>query len=478
MPLILPSNSISAGGYEVANSLRFDGADYLVRSKGASETSLTKGTFSFWIKRTNIDGDQHFIYSNTVQDTNNRGYFSWRSTEKIRIISTTNNASELVLETNQLFRDPSAWTHIVYSIDTTQSTASNRCILYVNGTRVTSFSTAIYMDQNSQCDIFEGGQTNQEYIGGITGGTSNLHSYLSEYVYIDGQALDPTSFGEFDEDSGIWKPIDVSELTFGTNGFYLDFENSGSLGADVSGNGNNFTVNNLTSIDQTTDTPTNNYSTLNPLHRGADDFTNVIFKDGNTTFDCNESGTGILPVNYSSIGMSQGKWYCEVNCIADVGTAIALGIEEGFSDVDYGGQRSTSIAYKGSNGEKRVNDTSSAYGNSFTSGDTIGIALDLDNNYVYFSKNGTWQNSGDPESGATGTGGISVVDSSSTTTGVYHFAVSDNISSGTFEVSFNFGNPAYTISSGNSDGNGMGNFEYSVPSGYYALNTKNLSEFG
>ena len=110
---ILPANTLSSG-FDVANSGRFDGADHLVRSKGASETGLTKGTFSLWVKRTNIDGEQHLLYSNTVADTNNRGYFSWRADEKLRILTTTNNSSELVLESTQLFRDPSAWYHIVY----------------------------------------------------------------------------------------------------------------------------------------------------------------------------------------------------------------------------------------------------------------------------------------------------------------------------------------------------------------------------
>jgi len=473
-PLILGTNSIKDTGFDVANSLRFDNGSSDTLTKTPTTSNRKTWTYSAWCKRSKLSSSDIIILFGARADANDNFWFGFQY-DNFRIKNKIGGTTK-TLTTNRLFRDSSAWYHIVISMDTTQATDSNRTKIYINGVQETSFSTEEYPSLNADTPVNY--SSSPFTIGDDGTGAYYFDGYMAEVCLIDGTALDPTSFGEFDEDTGIWKPIDVSGLTFGTNGFYLDFENSGSLGADVSGNGNNFTVNNLTSIDQTTDTPTNNYSTLNPLHRGADDFTNVIFKDGNTTFDCNESGTGILPVNYSSIGMSQGKWYCEVNCIADVGTAIALGIEEGFSDVDYGGQRSTSIAYKGSNGEKRVNDTSSAYGNSFTSGDTIGIALDLDNNYVYFSKNGTWQNSGDPESGATGTGGISVVDSSSTTTGVYHFAVSDNISSGTFEVSFNFGNPAYTISSGNSDGNGMGNFEYSVPSGYYAFNTKNLARYG
>jgi hypothetical protein len=206
---------------------------------------------------------------------------------------------------------------------------------------------------------------------------------MAEAVLLDGQALDPTSFGEFDEDSGIWKPIDVSGLTFGTNGFYLDFENSGSLGADVSGNGNNFTVNNLTSIDQTTDTPTNNFATLNPLN-------SVVVTNGS-------------------------------------------GVE-------------------------------SSYGDTYGNGDIIGIALNMDDNEITFYKNGTAQNSGTAISIPTPDGAcfLNIVNGADT--------------SDTFKI--NFGNAPYTISSGNSDGNSIGNFEYAVPSGYLSLCTKNLATDG
>ena len=473
MPLIFGTNSIKDTGFNVANSLRFDGADHLVRSKGGSETGLTKGTFSFWVKRTNIDGSQHFLYSNTVADTNNRGYISWRDSEKIRIITSTNNSSELILETSQLFRDPSAWSHIVYSIDTTQSTAANRAKLYVNGTQVTSFSTDTYMDQNSQCDIFEGGQTNKEFIGGLIGNTSNLHSYLSEYVYIDGLALAPTDFGEFDEDSGIWKPIDVSGLTFGTNGFYLEFKQAGTgtnasgMGADTSGNNNHLAVANLTAVDQSTDTCTNNGTTFQPLDLQASTQTLV---EGNLKVTTDSGGD--WEVMASTIGVNSGKWYFEAKLIT-LGSNAIIGVIDindarlNTTTAYYIGQSTPGCGYQ-NNGARP--DTGAGFGASYTNNDIIGVAIDMDNLKVYFSKNGTFQNSGNPTSGATGTG---AQDLTASTT--YCFAIS-GYSSTVWEA--NFGSPPYAISSGNQDGDGYGNFEYAVPSGYFALNTKNLAEYG
>ena len=484
---ILPANSAS-GGFEVANSARFDGAYHLVRSKGASETGLTKGTFSLWVKRTNIDGEQHFLYSNTVADSNNRGYFSWRADEKLRILTSTNNSSELVLETSQLFRDPSAWYHIVYSIDTTQSTAANRCILYINGTRVTAFDTATYMDQNSQCDIFEGGQTNKEYIGGMTGDTSNLHSYLSEYVYIDGLALAADQFGEFDEDSGIWKPIDVSGLTFGNEGFYLNFQTSAELGDDVSGNTNDFTESNLTAVHQSTDTCTNNFATFNGV---LPQMSSMALTEGNLQGATSSSHQAFFGSFFSSIGVTTGKWYAEFKCTGNA-NRVYVGISSNLeADVKGSSGSAYTFAYKGNgwayggqDGKIAHTDSNTflTYGAALSDNDIVGVALDLDELEIYFSVNGSFQNSGDPTSGSSQTGGVVTaggkVLNGSGSTGTYYFCVSDNDQGTVCTVQANFGSPIHSISSGNADADGHGNFEFAVPSGYFAICTKNLAEYG
>ena len=472
MPLIIPSNSISAVGYEVDNSLRFNKAssDYLNYETGDTTTSETKSTLSAWVKRTAV-GVNTVIFgheeSNSlrsaiyINDDDNFLYFQ--------------NSGNIFL-TNAKFRDTSAWYHFVVTSDLTQATASDRVKLYINGVQETSFATESYPSQNASNSVPNfGNQTIGVNIYNSSPSSSNyFDGYMAEVCFIDGQALDPTSFRQFDEDSGIWKPKDVSGLSFGTNGFYLPFENSGALGQDDSGNGNNFTVNNLTSIDQTTDTPTNNYATMNPLDNF---YYGATFSEGNLKL-VQPSSTECYTT--STIGISSGKWYWEVKITSSGSNKEFVGIADKVSTASdfspYSGN-SQIISYYGFTGDSKAGSTTtnSSWGDTFTTGDIIGVALDLDNDKIYFSKNGTFQNSGDPTSGPTGTGALSVPTSPADG---HWFAQFSNITNtgSTFEI--NFGNPTFSISSGNSDGNGMGNFEYAVPSGYYALNTKNLSEYG
>ena len=467
MPLILGTNSIKDEGYEVDNSLRFnDGSsDYLSKTLG-TPTNNKKWTWSSWLKRSTISNDQHTFFS--AGTDYNMLQFATADTIQIEFDDSDNYR----VRSNRLFRDVSAWYHIVVAVDTTQATASNRMKFYVNGVQETSFSTANYPPLNYDTPINSATEHN---IGRRITDTSKFYDgYMAEIVFIDGQQLDPTSFGEFDEDSGIWKPIDVSGLTFGNNGFYLDFENSGSLGADVSGNGNNFTVNNLTAIDQTTDTCTNNFATWNPLDGHI---SHMVFSEGNLkTYFGSTNTTKSYP--RSTIGVASGKWYFEVlNVVNTNGQSVGITDRSSPSSTHELGYDPYEYAYLNT-GEKINNSSSSSYGNTYSSNDIIGVALDLDNNKLYFSKNGVWQNSGDPTSGATGTGAISITSPSSTNNGFYFLAVGEYSGTQNPTWSANFGNPPYTISSGNSDGNGYGLFEYQPPSGYYALNTKNLAEYG
>ena len=466
--IILPSNS--SGEYEVANSLRFNSgsSDYLNKTNG-TPTNNDICTISLWTKFSNVGSDLGIFSQHT--DSNNRFQLIRTGAGYLSLLQKTSGSTEISIATDRLFRDASAWYNIVLAIDTTQGTASNRVKLYINGVQETSFQTETYPSQNT--DIrFNSSSLSQE-ISRITADTY-MDGYMTEVVFIDGQQLTPTSFGEFDEDTGIWKPIDVSSLTFGTNGFYLDFENSSSLGADVSGNGNNFTVNNLTSIDQTTDTCTNNFCTMNPLDNY---YASSTFSEGNCKIVTSASNYSI---NTGTIQMTTGKWYAEIEADASNSDGAWIGItgKQTTASSETLGNSNYQYAYRGDTGNYRNNGSNNTYGNTYTTGDIIGIAVDLDNNKLYFSKNGTFQNSGDPTSGATGTGAISITAPSSTPLGGYFFAVSDASGSTTQTYNTNFGNPPFSISSGNSDGNGYGNFEYAVPSGYYALNSKNLSEYG
>ena len=464
MPLIIPSNSIS-GEFEVANSLRFDQAsnDYLNITLGTA-TNDKIWTFSCWVKRsTDSANQQHMFFGSGGNADNNWFQIQFNASNQIQL----SGYSTAWLKTNRLFRDQSAWYHVVVQADSTQATASDRLKLYVNGTQETSFGTdnrsSITQNQTWGINKAVGHSVGSENPG------SYMDGYMCEVVFIDGSTLAPTSFGEFDEDTGIWKPISVSGLTFGTNGFYLDFESSGSLGNDVSGNGNNFTVNNLTSIDQTTDTPTNNYATANSL----DNNSNSTYSNGNTTI---ATGASEYAHTSTTLGVSSGKYYCEVKYISGVGGArIGIAGKTATSSTDGLNGGNYEIYYE-NNGNLDVEGTlTSSWGSTYTTGDIIGIGLDLDNNKIYFSKNGTWQNSADPSAG---TGGETISSASSTTAGVYFFSISDNTSSGVLTVSYNFGNGYFgttAVSSAENPDDGIGIFEHTPPTGYKALCTKSIN---
>jgi hypothetical protein len=458
MPLILGANSIT-GGFAVDNSLRFENgsSDYLNRSTSSGNQKTF--TYSNWVKYSLNASDSAFFSSGAL---NNDLFFQFNSSsgtdERLQLFGRNGGIGQFELMTTQLFRDPSAWYHIVIAFDTTQATASNRIKLYVNGNQITSFDVTTYPSQNTDIHINE--SSGENFIGnGIS--VNYFSGYIAEAVLIDGQALDPTSFGEFDEDTGIWKPINVSGLTFGTNGFYLEFKDSSALGDDTSGNSNDFTVNNLTAIDQTTDTCTNNFATLNPIAFEGANFGGQL-TEGNTQVGGAVSASNNLAM--ANFAVDTGKWYWEAKASASIDNYAYIGIrtyDSAPAKNQYVGEQTGGIALR-SDGYLNIDGSfpSQFAGISYTSGDIIGIALDLDNNKIYWYENGSLVN----------TGGTAITNRL--------YAPASSIYSNTGEWKYNFGNPSFTISSGNSDGNGYGNFEYSVPSGYYALNTKNLAEYG
>ena len=380
--------------------------------------------------------------------------------------SSTAGVSDSPIVPTRVFRDTSAWYHLVFAIDTTQGTAADRVKIYVNGVQETVFTTTNYPSQNDNLEIMA---AKAQGIGGYNDGTDyRFAGYLSEFVAIDGQALAPTEFGEFDADSGIWKPIDVSGLTFGTNGFYLDFKDSANLGNDASG-GLDFTETNLTAADQATDTPTNNFATFNPLNPtyGAS-----VISEGGTK--AQGSGQNTFDNIQSTIAVTKGKWYCELEPQVDSAARnTAFGVVNldtaSFSGDHYGAAGFWSAGFDdgrlawhfyngGGAGTETVN-----YGTG--SGDTAGtiaMALDLDNGTLKFYIRNTQLS----------------ISASSIPAGTYAF-FGDVMGTAAPYLNFNFG--GYTvnsISSAESDANGYGTFEYAPPSGYYALCTKNLAEYG
>ena len=471
MAIILPANTLASGGYEVANSCRFnrgDSAD-LQKTWSGTPTSQKKYTFSFWIKRCGTGT------IDWVMDTAGTfSLFNFTASDTFEWAEYVGGAYKYRILTNRLFRDPSAWYHFCCRYDSTDGTAGDRQRLYINGVEETSFSTDTNPGLNYDSIV---NSAISHTIGSqqAEGAANYADEYLSEVVFIDGSSLAPTSFGEFDEDSPtIWKPIDVSGLTFGTNGFYLDFEDSANLGNDANG-GTDWTEANLDATDSATDVPTNNFCTWNPLENFYFD---GVYSEGNTKVVTDGSK---FSFNQASIGVSSGKWYWEVEPTAKGAgaTDLLIGVTSTPS-TNTGhtlGYYANDVGYRGS-GNKKINNSDSSYGNTYDVNDIIGVALDLDNNKLYFSKAGTFQDSGDPTSGATGTGAISITDPASTTIGFYFPSISYVHDSATATFEANFGNPSVALDSGNADANGYGAFEYAPPSGYFALCTKNLAEFG
>ena len=461
MSLIIPANSLAGGGYAVDNSLRFDdgSSDYLTRTQASGNRKTW--TFSGWIKLSAITTADEVIWS-----SNNPPYYSTLlfADHVLRYLDYFGGVTH-ELKTSQVFRDPSAWYHIVIAYDTTQATTSNRTKIYINGEQVTSFSVSTYPSLNYDSYVNASGYT--FHVGTQTFDSPYYNGYMSDINFIDGQQLTPTDFGEFDADSGVWKPIAYSG-TYGTNGFFLEFQDSGALGTDSSGNGNTFTVNNLTSIDQTTDTPTNNFATLNPLNSSS----GTGFSDGNLTYTY---ASASWKSSLSTIGVSKGKWYMEVKYVSGLyGWFGVCSVEQAnFFSSTYMSDATTNptgIAYGVYAGLVQTNATTLFTSSGDSVGTIIGIALDLDNDYIYFSKGGVFVNSGDPTSGASGTGGFALPNKIA----LADYVFGASAYSGTVSSS-NYGNAPYTITTGNADANGYGNFEYAVP-GYLSLCTKNLSE--
>jgi hypothetical protein len=438
---------------------------YLARTPSSAGNRKT-WTYSAWFKIGNVStGAKRLFTSYDGSTATNQSTISLGGgvNHAMQIYNAPSGSSSINLTTNRLFRDCNAWYHIVVAVDTTQSTGSNRVKLYINGVQETSFSTETYGSQNEDFFI---NSTNLHTIGRRQDNSQYFDGYMAHVSLVDGQQLAPTVFGQTDSTSGIWKFKSPSGVTWGTNGFHLKMENSAALGTDSSGNSNTFTVNG--NLKQALDTPSNVYATLNPL--------NVPTSNAPTFSNANSKGTSHSSgkwVGSSTLGVSSGKWYMEVKVTEQSGSNSYIGVAD--EDGTNGNARNNQngdgngILYK-TNGQYRRSTNSStadvSYGNSYAQGDIIGIALNCDDNEIVFYKNGTAQNSGTAISIPTPVGFLFL-----------------NIALGSaaaesFEV--NFGNGYFgttAITSAGSNGNGS-LFEYDVPSGYYALNTKNINTYG
>jgi hypothetical protein len=445
------------------------GTTYLTKTSGGG-TDPQIATFSMWFKIGKLASSM-YLFSGGDGASNN-SWLRFQSDGKLYFRNRTSSSNDCVKITQANYVDPNGWYHVVLKFNSTLSTAADRTTMYINGQEVTAYSSSTDMTQNNLFHMFGSTTT---YIGKRVddGTTDTVGEFSASHIHFcDGYAYDASAFGETDATSGIWKPILSPSVTYGTNGFFLKFGNAGSLGTDSSGNGNNFTVNG--SGTQTLDTPSNVFATLNPLINFQN---SSSYSNGNNTVTGGGTGSGDSPS--STLAVSSGKYYCEVKIISTDAGGEGVGIididkwnpyanaDEWFFRYSYG------YGYANANGNKFNNNSGSAYGDSYTNGDIVGIALDLDNNYLYFSKNGVWQNSGDPTSGATGTGAAFNIASGNYVFSFYHYY--------SHVLSANFGNGYFgttAVSTPESDSAGIGKFEYSVPSGYYALCTKNIATYG
>ena len=454
-------------GYEIDNSLKFepDNSEILKRTYGSGGT-VQKWTFSTWIKRTELVGCRLFGLKT------NGNVFLQLASDKLRWYVNGNDQN-----TEAVYRDTSAWYHIILQFDSAQSTASNRTKIYVNGVQQTL--TGSYVNQNTSAII------NSAVIHGLGGREDNnteiFAGYMAETYFIDNQALEPSDFGEYDEDSGIWKPKEY-EGTFGTTGWYLDFKDAANLGDDVSGNNNDWTETNITAADQATDTPTNNFATWNVLDITRTNTQGVDMVEG--AMSIKHRGSNGWTGTCSTIAISKGKWYWEAEVRVTNGASmwgaypVATRQANVFFDIYLGAGESSGYdsgagfydnddAYYHDNTATACTISGSTF-NTVT-GDVIMIAVDMDNNKLYAGVNGNWCNSSDNTlPNATG---ITLSDEP-------HYLAAATYTANTTN-SYNFGGfTTDTISSAASDANGYGTFEYAPPSGYYALCTKNLAEYG
>jgi hypothetical protein len=428
-------------------SLRFrsSASAYLNRTP-SSATNRQTWTWSAWVKRGLLGTSQYTLFSGGTTNTDTGWLGIYFSGDNFYVTGWVT----AFLGSTQVFRDPSAWYHIVVVLDTTQSTATNRIKVYVNGSQITAFSTdnRSSITQNSNLGI---NQSASHTIGSQSlGGANYLDGYLTDINFIDGQALTPTSFGSFSGTGGVWQPI-VYTGTFGTNGFYLPFSNATStttLGYDQSGNSNNWTANNISltagatydsmnDIPQLTSATASNYAVLNPNNVSS----TVTVSNGNLNFSY--ATTGAVSI-YSTIGVSSGKWYTEFTWSAINSITAVVGITlQGYDlPTNYVGGTAFSYGYV-FNGNKINNGSSSAYGASYSNGDVIGVAFDASAGTLTFYKNGTSQ-------GTAYTG----------------------IPSGTYFIGISPGGATTSSASANF---GQQGFAYTPPSGYVALNTYNLS---
>mgnify|MGYP003144759397 CR=1 FL=1 len=443
---------------------------YLSRTLGTA-TNRKKFTISLWFKKASNSGHQYFL--GTGVDGNNNDAFSIHSTIQSLKIGGYESGTTYELKTNASLRDNSAWYNAVVSFDSTQSTDTNRLKMYINGEQVTSFATAVYPSLNYEPLINKNTAHN---IGAAYNASGFFDGSISHFHFIDGTAYDASAFGSTDSTTGEWKINTSPSVTYGTNGFFI--LKDGNTITDSSPNSNNFTLGAGT-LTKTEDCPSNVFATLNPLIQ----LTDATLSNGNNS--CAYGSAGSRAVMLGTLGMPSGKYYMEFKisassylpeCNGSVGVINGSDNSNMGTYLNQDNSKYQGAGYQLWDGNKNINQTASAYGATVAVGDIVGMAVDIDNKALYFHKNGAYQNSGSPTSGASKTGAIDF--SSLTDNGFWFPLISDASGTQTMSYQCNFGNGYFgttAVSSAGTNASGIGIFEYDVPTNYTALSTKGLN---
>ena len=453
---------------------------YLSRSITTS-TDNTRFTISVWVKKLKqvSNSYQNIINSRQSGTTNGLGLWFGDNDEIFYNFGTSSSASS-ACQTNAKYRDNSAWYHIVLAGDASQS-GTDKLKFYVNGEQITSFQT----DNRSSFATIEydlGNTTYPTLIGRKHDDTFHFDGCMAHFHFVDGTAYQASTFGETDATTGIWKPKTAPSVTYGTNGFFLKFENSGAFGTDSSGNGNNFTVNGT--MTQTIDTPSNVFNVLNEVSNPTNGYT---LSNGNTR--ATQTGSSFQRFYIANtIAPTSGKWYWESKLITSGGSdRTSIGIcsyDENIGTGTTEPNNEVSIVTGISRIRIRENGSTTEVDGFYTipsANDIFMYALDLDNTKFYFGINGNWWNYNTAETGGDPTSGSGYVTNS---TNIIKSAMSAflRIDAGavstTFTNEFNFGNGYFgttAVSSAQNPDDGIGIFEYSVPTGYKALCTKSIN---
>jgi len=438
-------------------------------SRTLSSPNVNKFTVSLWVKGISLSGDDYLF---ALADGGHHVHV--RRDGSMQLQSQLYNGAVQIgqLISSAVYRDPASWYHVVYRQDIENSTANQRDRLYVNGEEIT-YGT---QTNPSSTNAGAGMSFNIFKTTSYSGTGDNFTGYMTDLNYFDGYSYGPDSFGETDSTTGEWKPkVDFTGVTYGTNGFRCQFGNAAALGTDTSGNTNTLTVNNAGTGAQTVDTASNNFCTMNPL---ANRYPNSTFTLGNLAV---AMGASQSTFNTGTFGVSSGKWYFEMkptalgsgtdNCLVGI---VSRSDSTGTSD--YLGEP-TSVIYR-NNGQYKKDSGNATYGASWGTSDIVMVAVDCDNNNIYFGTNNQWADGSGNNDESSPTSAIAFT-STMISDGIV-FPTFGDLSTNSPEPAgqFNFGNPPFTISSGNADADGLGNFEYAPPSGYYALCTKNINSYG